>query len=310
MRRPPDPSQPPNFYQPRRKHCCANLAQSHTFVHMAHNTPRDNARDVTPDDFDHLDVPSYEPQQYQPQAETTQFEAPRPAGNEPTEQLRVSSADYPATETVAVNREPAYVPPAEPAYIPPAEPVYETPVATETVVEEPVAKRGTIDLGLLLLRLCFGAYLIITALATFFGWGANEGISGLENAYAAYPYGNGLAIIVPTLELAAGVFLVLGLITPVAAAVALVVTAFNALHAIVAAGSDWNVFQWGPAEWLPVMLLSIALAMQFTGPGYYGIDAGRSWARRPLASSWIWVVVALALAGVMWWFGTEVNPFA
>ena len=117
-------------------------------------------------------------------------------------------------------------------------------------------------------------------------------------------------MIVPTLELAAGVFLVLGLIAPVAAAVAIVVTAFCALHAVVAAGSDWNVLNWDAAVWMPVILLGIALALQFTGPGLYGIDGGRSWARRPLASSWIWAVVAVALAGVVWWFGTEVNPFA
>lgn len=258
---------------------------------MAQNNTPDNMHAVTPDDFDHLDVPNYTPATGADQPATEHIAA------------QYSATDYPATETIAVDR--------EPAYIPPAEPVYETPLpVAETVVEEPSAKRGTIDLGLLLLRLCFGAYLIITALSTFFRWGANEGISGLESAYAAYPFGNGLAVIVPTLELAAGVFLVLGLITPVAAAVALVVTAFNALHAVVAAGSDWNVLNWDSAVWLPVILLGIALALQFTGPGLYAVDGGRSWARRPLSSSWIWAVVAIALAGVMWWFGTEVNPFA
>ena len=182
---------------------------------MAQNNTPDNTHDVTPDDFDHLDVPHYTPASGAEQPATEHIAAQYPA------------TEYPATETIAVDR--------EPTYIPPAEPVYEAPVpVAETVVEEPTAKRGTIDLGLLLLRLCFGGYLIITALSTFFRWGTNEGISGLEAAYAAYPFGNGLAVIVPTLELAAGVFLVLGLIAPVAAAVAIVVTAFCALHAVVA----------------------------------------------------------------------------
>lgn len=293
--------------------------------------PSKNTRDVTPDDFDDLDVPQFHGQNGGPNSGQNQNPAKnlarpgagrggKPAG--PTEVLHVTpgaepaletvttQAPEPVSETVALDREPAYIAPAEPEYIAPAEPVYEAPeLVTEEVVSEADHRRGTIDLGLLLLRLCFGGYLIIASLETFFQLGNSSGISGLESDYASYPFGNGLAVIVPTLELAAGVFLVLGLITPVAAAVALVVTAFNALHAVVAAGTDWNVLRWDETIWLPAILFGIAVVLQFTGPGYYGVDGGRSWARRPLASSWIWVLVGLAVAGVMWWLGTEVNPF-
>ncbi len=209
-------------------------------------------------------------------------------------------------ETVALDREPEYIPPADPAYVEePLEPAYEEPVA----VAEPV-RRGTIDFGLLLLRLALGAFLILDSLGIFFRLGGNEGIAGLETAFADYPYGNGLAIVVPTLELAAGVFLVLGLLTPVAAAVAIAVTGFLALHAMRAGAVDFNVFAWTPEVWVPVMLLFASLAVQFTGPGLYGVDAQRGWARRPLASSWICALIGLAAAGLMWWFGTEINPFA
>lgn len=213
------------------------------------------------------------------------------------------------SETVSVEREPAYVAPVEQTYVEEtAEPVYTEPAAPVVVEEE--TRRGTTDFGLFLLRLALGAFLIIDSVGTFFRLGGNEGISGLESAYADYPYGNGLAVVVPTLELAAGVFLVLGLLTPVAALVAIAVTGFMALHAFDAQTDGFNVFAWAPETWVPVMLLAAALAVQFTGPGRYGIDASRGWAKRPLVSSWVGALIGLAAAGLMWWFGTEINPFA
>ena len=101
------------------------------------------------------------------------------------------------------------------------------------------------------------------------------------------------------MQLAAGVFLLLGLITPLAATVAVAVTGFTSLDAVAGTVSPFN---WDPAAWLAVVLLGMALAVQFTGPGVIGIDYGRSWARRPLASSWLGAAVGLAVAGLLWWF--------
>lgn len=216
-----------------------------------------------------------------------------------------------ANETVAVDRDPAYAAPA-PAYATDttgtADPVYAE--TTEPVVVEEETRRGTTDLGLLLQRLALGAMLIIHSVGTFFRLGGNEGISGLEAAYADYPYGNGLAVVVPTLELAAGVFLVLGLLTPIAALVAIAVTGFMALHAFYTQTEGFDVFVWTPETWAPVMLLAASLVVQFAGPGRYGVDASRGWAKRPLASSWICALLGLAAAGLMWWFGTGINPVA
>lgn len=217
--------------------------------------------------------------------------------------------DTTAFETASVEREPVYVPPAEQSAVTESvEPTYTE--SAEPVVVEEETRRGTTDFGLFLLRLALGAFFIIDSVGTFFRLGGNEGISGLETAYANYPYGNGLAVVVPTLELAAGVFLVLGLLTPVAALVAIAVTGFMALDAFNAQSDGFNVFAWTSETWVPVMLLAASLAVQFTGPGRYGIDASRGWAKRPLASSWIGALVGLAAAGLIWWFGTEINPFA
>ena len=214
-----------------------------------------------------------------------------------------------AFETASVEREPVYVPPAEQSAVTESvEPTYTE--SAEPVVVEEETRRGTTDFGLFLLRLALGAFLIIDSVGTFFRLGGNEGISGLETAYANYPYGNGLAVVVPTLELAAGVFLVLGLLTPVAALVAIAVTGFMALDAFNAQSDGFNVFAWTSETWVPVMLLAASLAVQFTGPGRYGIDASRGWAKRPLASSWVGALVGLVAAGLIWWFGTEINPFA
>lgn len=212
------------------------------------------------------------------------------------------------SETVAVNREPAYTA-ATPTYATDTtEPVYTE--TAEPVVVEDETRRGTTDFGLFLMRLFLGAFLIIDSVAVFFRLGGNEGISGLESAFADYPYGSGLAVVVPTLELAAGVFLVLGLLTPVAALVAIAVTGFMALHAFTEQPDGFNVFAWTPETWVPVMLLAASLVVQFTGPGRYGVDASRGWAKRPLVSSWICALLGLAAAGLMWWFGTGINPVA
>ena len=178
---------------------------SHRFVGMANNP-----RDLTPNEqndltnLDSPEVPEYTgdglytrtgkaaPTEIFPRGEQNNGplipQAPETTGFEST------------TETVAVDREPAYVA-TEPTYAETAEPV---------VVEEET-RRGTTDFGLFLMRLFLGAFLIIDSVAIFFRLGGNEGISGLESAFTDYPYGSGLAVVVPTLELAAGVFLLLGL---------------------------------------------------------------------------------------------------
>lgn len=287
---------------------------SHTFVGMANNP-----RDLTPNEqndltnLDSPDVPDYTGDGLYTRtgkAAPTEIFPRGEQNNGPLIPQTPETTSFDSTnETVAVDRDPAY---AAPAYTADttgaADPVYAE--TAEPVVVEDETRRGTTDLGLLLQRLALGAMLIIHSVGTFFRLGGNEGISGLEAAYADYPYGNGLAVVVPTLELAAGVFLVLGLLTPVAALVAIAVTGFMALHAFVSQSDGFNVFAWTPETWAPVILLAASLVVQFAGPGRYGIDASRGWAKRPLVSSWICALLGLAAAGLMWWFGTGVNPVA
>lgn len=177
--------------------------------------------------------------------------------------------------------------------------------------EEPLdaTRRGTTDFGLFLLRLFVSTFLILHSLTVFFRLDGGEGLAGLEADYANYAWSGILSVAVPAAELAAGVFLLLGLITPLFAAVGIVAVGFSALHAIFNAGAGLDVFNWPADVWLPLVLGGALIALQFTGPGTWAVDYPRGWARRPLASSWIFIVVAVVALGALWWFGAGVNPF-
>jgi len=167
--------------------------------------------------------------------------------------------------------------------------------------QQPIG-RGTIDAGLLILRLVLGGVLILTSLAVLFQLGGNAGLAGLEDELASYNYPHLLAIALPSMGLGAGVFLVLGLLTPVASMVAVAATGFAAINAVMTSESTSDIFAWEPSVWLAIALAGMALAVQFTGPGLFGIDFSRSWTRRPMASSWICAALGIAAAVLLWVF--------
>ena len=169
-------------------------------------------------------------------------------------------------------------------------------------------RRGTIDFGLLFIRLALSAYLIVAGAKTFFELGDSQGLSGLEGDFANYAWDTALSIAVPTMQLIAGVFLLLGLITPLAAMLGLVVTGFTAVHELAQAGAGLDVFSWPDSVWLSSVLFVIAVGLQFTGPGFISLDFKRSWARRPLGTSWVFVLIGVAILVALWFFGAGVNP--
>lgn len=171
-------------------------------------------------------------------------------------------------------------------------------------------RRGTIDFGLFLLRIVFSAWLIIQAVGTFFSLGNHEGIAGLESAFSAYNQDHLLAILVPSLQLAAGIFLLLGLLAPLAGMVAVTVSGFLAVHQLADAQVGLNIFNWEETLWVPVMVAAIAVVVQFTGPGLYALDGARGWARRPLASSWIFAILGIVAVVAAWWLFAGTNPLA
>ncbi|MDO5731326.1 DoxX family protein [Corynebacterium sphenisci] len=222
--------------------------------------------------------------------------APAPAADAPTE---VAAAPAPAA------------PAAEGAGTAVAEPA--APAEDDFLEEEPDPRRGTLDLGLLLLRLGVGGMLLLHGLTTFFGFGGAPGIGALQSSFAdaAWNVPEVMAVAVPTVEVIAGGLLVLGLATPLGAALALVISAFLTMAAVAMSPGGWNIAAGEGAEAvrLQLLLTAGALALQFTGPGRYGLDATRGWARRPLASSWIFCLIAIAAAVALWWLITGTLPF-
>ncbi|MDO4927733.1 MAG: DoxX family membrane protein [Corynebacterium sp.] len=171
--------------------------------------------------------------------------------------------------------------------------------------------RGTIDFGIFILRLFLAAWLILDSIAIFFSFGAHEGVSGLEAEFIlrGYQQAELLAILVPSFELAAGIFLLCGVLSPLAAAVAVAVTGWNFLDTLntTAEIDIWQLDGQLLASWI---LLLIAIAIQFTGPGRISVDTNRSWVNRPLASAWIFFLLGLAGAAALWWYGAGDNPIS
>ncbi|RNE48354.1 DoxX family protein [Corynebacterium alimapuense] len=288
---------------------------------MSDNNQNSDLPDRAASTDDGLDVPAY--RKDPAQDSTTQFPqgasgayqrtgraAPQEIPAEP-KPAPYSDQDFAPTgshETVAFGY--GSTPGPAPTAAPVAAPAFDNTDPAADLAEPKVFdhRRGTIDLGLLIIRLLLGVWLILESVGTFFQLGGSEGISGLEADYANYLAPSALAIAVPAMQLAAGVFLVLGLITPLFAMIATVATSFTALDALAGSGAGLNIFAWSEGVWLSLVLLGVSVALQFTGPGLYSFDYGRSWARRPLFSSWIFVVLAISGGVALWWFGAGINP--
>ncbi|WP_139804520.1 DoxX family protein, partial [Mycobacterium avium] len=110
-------------------------------------------------------------------------------------------------------------------------------------------------------------------------------------------------------ELVAGVLLVLGLFTPLAAAGALAFL-INGLLATVSARPHAHTFSF----FLPqgheyqITLIVMATAVILCGPGRYGLDARRGWAHRPFIGSFVALLAGIAAGVGVWVALNGVNP--
>ncbi|MEE3852659.1 DoxX family membrane protein [Gordonia sp. LSe1-13] len=236
----------------------------------------------------------------------------------PTEGYRASSEPYPATEAYAA--------------VPSDDPVgYEqrdAPVGDERLrsVEEDLAdaerraRRGTIDLGLLLLRCAVGVIAMAHGAQKLFGWWNGPRLSGFEDmlvndanpaigfaADAARP----LAIVGALSETLGGLLLVIGLFTPLAASAVLGVMLVAAAYKATLAGGVWFFATGGggPGIEYELLLAVCAAAIILTGPGRISIDAPRGWSRRPAWGSVAMLVVGIGAAVAVWLIFNGTNPF-
>ena len=174
-------------------------------------------------------------------------------------------------------------------------------------------RRGTVDLGLLVLRLALGALLIVHGLQHAFGLWGGPGLDGWGDKLTAmgFQYGDILTYVTTGGQIAAGVLLVLGLFTPVAAAGALAYLVTGLLAEMMAAHEEARLSTFfTDGHETKVFLVCAAAALVLTGPGRYGFDAGRGWARRPFIGSFIALLVGVGAGVAAWVLLNGGNPLA
>ncbi|MDV3127149.1 DoxX family protein [Mycobacterium sp. 21AC1] len=174
-------------------------------------------------------------------------------------------------------------------------------------------RRGTQDLGLLILRLAVGGLLILHGLQKAFGWWGGPGLNGFETSLGemGYQHAGILTYVATGGQIAAGVLLVLGLFTPIAAAGALAYLINGVLAEAVIAHNEARLsdFLTDGHEYRVIVVIAAA-AIVLTGPGRYGFDAGRGWARRPFVGSFVALLLGVAAGVGVWILLNGANPLA
>lgn len=172
-------------------------------------------------------------------------------------------------------------------------------------------RRGTQDLGLLLLRIGAGAILIVHGLQKAFGLWGGPGLDGWGDSLSAmgFKYADILTYVTTVGQLAAGLLLILGLFTPVAAAGALAYLVTGLLAEAMAAheAARLGSFLTDGHEYRVFLACGVA-ALVLTGPGRYGLDAGRGWARRPFVGSFIALLLGVGVGVAAWVLLNGGNP--
>jgi putative oxidoreductase len=174
------------------------------------------------------------------------------------------------------------------------------------------SRRGTQDLGLMLLRVGLGALLIAHGLQKAFGWWGGQGLGGFEASLSdlGYNHANLLTYAAAGVQIGAGALLVLGLFTPLAAAAALAYLLNALLTAVSPSESGYFPFYLPDRHEYQITLIVVAATIILTGPGRYGFDAERGWARRPFIGSFAALLLGIGMGVGMWVLLNGGNPLA
>jgi putative oxidoreductase len=169
-------------------------------------------------------------------------------------------------------------------------------------------RRGTQDLGLLLLRAAAGAILIAHGLQKVFGLWGGSGLDGFRNSLndQGYHHADLLTYVAAGTQISAGVLLVIGLFTPLAAAAALAYLV-NGFAASIATQYDSGYIGFGANEYQLILIVTM-MAIILIGPGRYGLDAGRGWALRPRFGSMAALIFGIAVGVGIWMLLNGHNP--
>lgn len=167
-------------------------------------------------------------------------------------------------------------------------------------------RRGTLDLGLLGLRLTVGLTFLYHGLQKLAGWFHGPGLDGTRHMLeqGGWKHIELSTAMLTVSEVGGGALIILGLATPLAA---------GAVLASISTAWLWKQgmapdFQYRPVE-LESILAGAAASLILTGPGRLSFDRNRGWAVRPSWGSFVCLVLALGAAAAGWIFLHGGNPF-
>jgi putative oxidoreductase len=156
-----------------------------------------------------------------------------------------------------------------------------------------------VDLGLLALRVLVGVVFSLHGMQKMFGWFGGRGLEATAGGFGALGFGDGkiAARLAATGEMAGGLGLALGLLTPLASMAAIGVMTVAALlnrsqRGFWAAGNGWEINYY---------IICVAFALAITGPGAYSLDAvlGLGWLSGPI-SALLGLAVGVGLGFLRW----------
>lgn len=172
----------------------------------------------------------------------------------------------------------------------------EPPERTDTA-RLPAPAHGSYDIGLLVLRLVVGGIFAAHGVQKVFGLLGGLGLDRTTRVVADLGFvahGSTLAWGLGIGQLVLGIFLVVGLMTPITAAGLLATK-------IVAVAVTWGSVPLFAADGpnsleLNLLLGGGAAALLFAGAGRAALDSGRTWQRRPLPYAWLSLIIGVGVA--------------
>ncbi|MBB4137149.1 DoxX family membrane protein [Gordonia humi] len=189
----------------------------------------------------------------------------------------------------------------------------------QVAAQAPPARRGTVDLGLLVLRVALGVVFLLHGLQKSTGWLGGPGPQGFADFLAnssdpSLGFDENvtkiLSLVAGVSETAGGVLLILGLFTPIAGAAVLSSILVAMTYKATLAGGVWFFAADGGGNGVEfeATLAAAAAAVILTGPGLYSVDRRWGWARRPAWGSAAWLVIGIGVAVAVWLVFNGANP--